>query len=222
MHVVIVGCGRVGAGLATGLVDQGHSVAVVDRKASAFRRLPEGFSGMALEGIGFDRDVLREAGVEKAAALASVTNGDNSNILVARAAKETFAVERVVARIYDPRRAAIYQRLGIHTVATVSWATERVMRWILPATSAVDWVDPSAKVCLVERSVPSSWAGRSVSELDLPGTGRVVALSRLGVAQVPTRELLVQQSDVIYAAVSGDGLDQFDAHLAAPSSGGKH
>ena len=154
--------------------------------------------------------------------MASVTNGDNSNILVARTAKETFQVERVVARIYDPRRAAIYQRLGIHTVATVSWATERTMRWILPASSAVDWVDPSAKVCLIERSVPAAWAGRSVGDLDLPGTGRVVALSRLGVSQVPTRELLVQQGDVVYAAVSGDAIDTFEKHLAAPTPGGHH
>ncbi len=222
MHVVIVGCGRVGAGLAVGLVDQGHTVAIIDRKPTAFRRLPDGFSGQTLEGIGFDRDVLCAAGIERASALASVTNGDNSNILVARTAKETFQVERVVARIYDPRRAAIYQRLGIHTVATVSWATERTMRWILPASSAVDWVDPSAKVCLIERSVPSAWAGHSVSDLDLPGVGRVVALSRLGVSQVPTHELLVQQGDVVYAAVSGDAIDSFETHLSALSAGGHH
>jgi trk system potassium uptake protein TrkA len=97
-----------------------------------------------------------------------------------------------------------------------------VMRWILPAQSAIDWVDPSARVCLVERPVPSSWAGRPVSELDIPGTGRIVALSRLGVAQVPTKELLVQESDVVYAAVGGDAIDQFDAHLAQPPAGGKH
>ena len=146
MHVVVVGCGRVGSGLAATLVSQGHTVSVVDRKPTAFRRLPEDFSGETFVGVGFDRNVLVAAGIERAGALAAVTNGDNSNILVARTAREFFGVERVVARIYDQRRAAIYERLGIPTVATVQWTIERVLRRILPDTAGVEWIDPSAKV----------------------------------------------------------------------------
>src|SRR5690242_10570048 len=192
MHVVIVGCGRVGSGLAETLVAEGHSVAVVDRQAKAFRRLPDDFSGQTVVGVGFDRARLREAGIEEAGALAAVTSGDNSNIVVARVAREAFQVERVVARIYDPRRAAIYERLGIPTIATVQWATERVLRRILPDQTAVEWIDASAKVCLIERQVPAAWAGRKLGELDVDDVGRVVALSRLGVAQMGRAELVLQ------------------------------
>ncbi len=219
MHVVVVGCGRVGSSLATGLLDAGHSVAIIDKRPEAFDRLGQGFAGQMIAGIGFDRDRLTEAGIEKATALAAVTNGDNSNIMIARVARETFGVERVVARIYDPRRAAIYQRLGIPTVATVSWASERVLRHILPELAAVDWVDPSAKVCLIERAIPGSWAGRLVSELEEPGRVKVAAIGRLGVAQIPKPDLVAQEGDVAYVAVSGDAIAAFDELLAQGSTG---
>src|SRR5215210_1340847 len=132
VHVVVVGCGRVGSELAGTLEKSGHTVAVIDKDANAFRRLAPGYAGQRVVGFGFDRDNLVEAGIERAGAVAAVTNGDNSNILVARIARESFGIERVVARIYDPRRAAIYQRLGIPTVATVSWTTDQVLRRLLP------------------------------------------------------------------------------------------
>src|SRR3712207_3529548 len=160
VHVVVVGCGRVGSGLAAALEKGSHTVAVIDRQVKAFRRLPEDFSGDRIVGVGFDRDRLRDAGIERADAVAAVTNGDNSNIVVARVARETFGIERVVARIYDARRAAIYERLGIPTIATVQWTTERVLRRILPDQRAVEWVDPSARVTLVERAVSPSWVGQ--------------------------------------------------------------
>ena len=120
MHVIVVGCGRVGSGLAIALQKEGHSVAIIDKSANSFRRLDPNFSGQQLVGFGFDRDTLVDAGAERAQAFASVTSGDNSNILSARIARETFQIANVVARIYDPRRAEIYQRLGITTVATVA------------------------------------------------------------------------------------------------------
>jgi trk/ktr system potassium uptake protein len=220
VHVVVVGCGRVGAGLARAVEEQGHTVAVIDRRSSAFVRLGEGFQGRTLVGVGFDRDRLRDAGIEEAGALAAVTNGDNSNILVARVARETFGLQRVVARIYDPRRAAIYERLGIPTIATVQWATERVLARILPDSPTVQWIDPSAKVVLVEREVPVGWAGTPVAELDLPGSARVISLTRLGVGAVPGPDLLCQEGDVVYVAVTGDDVDAYDEHLAAPEAGG--
>ncbi len=213
MHVVVVGCGRVGSSLARILEDEGHTVAVVDKQAKAFRRLPEGFGGRKIQGVGFDRDRLREAGIEEASALAAVTNGDNSNIMVARTAREVFGIERVIARIYDPRRAAIYEKLGIPTIATVQWTTDRVLRRILPDAPATEWTDPSAGVVLVERAVAPSWAGRRLAELDIDGLARVTALSRLGVGQVPTPDLVTQEGDVVYVAVTADRLDDFDEHL---------
>lgn len=221
MHVVVVGCGRVGAGLARAVEEHGHTVAVIDRRSRAFVRLPEDFKGRTIVGVGFDRDRLQEAGIEEAGALAAVTNGDNSNILVARVAKETFNVERVVARIYDPRRAAIYERLGIPTIATVMWATERVLLRILPDRPAVEWIDPTARVCLVERAVPSGWAARPLTDLDIPGLARVVALTRLGVAIVPETDTVIQDGDLVHVIVSGDHVEAFDSHMYEPESGGR-
>lgn len=219
MHVVVVGCGRVGSGLARILEDGGHAVAVVDKAQKAFRRLPEGFSGRTVLGVGFDRDRLREAGIEEAGALAAVTSGDNSNIMVARVAREVFGVERVIARIYDPRRAAIYEKLGIPTIATVQWTTDRVLRRILPDAPATEWADPSASVVLVERPVSPSWAGRRLADLDLEGLARVAALSRLGVGQIPSADLVTQEGDVVYMSVGADRISELDAHLAGETAG---
>ncbi len=223
MHVIVVGCGRVGSGLATTLESEGHTVAVIDRQQKAFRRLDEGFKGRTIVGVGFDRDKLRAAGIEHAGALAAVTNGDNSNIVVARVAREAFGVERVVARIYDSRRAAIYERLGIPTVPTVQWTTERVLRRILPDAHAVEWVDPSARVALVERTVPSHWGGHRLSELEVPGLSRLVAVARLGESMLPEPDLVAQEGDVVWVVVSGDRMDEFEQHLSTePETGVRH
>lgn len=222
MHVVIVGCGRVGSSLARNLVGEGHTVAIIDRKAAAFERLGADFPGQKFTGIGFDRELLVKAGIEKAEALAAVTNGDNSNILVARVARETFGIERVVARIYDPQRAAVYQRLGIATVAPALWTTERVLRRLVPDALAVEWVDPSAKVSLVERSFGVGWAGHRVLDAESVGV-RVVALSRLGSAMLPTADLVVQEGDVVYLAVSSDSITHLvDLTTNPPAGHGQH
>jgi trk system potassium uptake protein TrkA len=200
-----------------------HTVAVIDRREKAFTRLGDDFKGRKVVGVGFDRDRLKDAGIEHADALAAVTNGDNSNILVARVARETYGIERVVARIYDPRRAAIYERVGIPTIATVQWATERVLHRILPDRPTSDWVDPSARVMLVERVIPASWAGTPVLDIETEGRWRIVALTRLGVAQIPTRDVVAQDGDVIHAAVLGDATDGFEAHLeVGPHGSGSH
>lgn len=222
MHVVIVGCGRVGSSLAHSLVAAGHTVAVIDRNAEAFSRLGENFAGQTINGIGFDRDQLKLAGIERADAVAAVTSGDNSNILIARVARETFGIERVVARIYDPKRATIYSRLGISTVASVSWTSERVLRRLLPDEPAVEWVDPSVKLMLVERSVNATWAGNKLLALEASGLCRAAAVSRLGVSSLPSADLVLQQGDLLYLSVLGDAVNALDAHLAGPHAGGSH
>lgn len=221
MHVVIVGCGRVGSSLARNLLDEGHTVSVIDRKKSAFERLGADFPGDTFAGIGFDRDLLVRAGIERAEAVAAVTNGDNSNILVARVARETFGIDRVVARIYDPRRAAIYQRLGIATVAPALWTTERVLRRLVPQTDAVEWVDPSAKVSLVERSLARAWAGHRLLDIEDAGV-RVMAVSRLGTAMLPTAQTVAQEGDVVYLAVAHDAMSRLDELTAGPAAGSGH
>ncbi|HEX4866095.1 MAG TPA: TrkA family potassium uptake protein [Acidimicrobiales bacterium] len=218
---MVVGCGRVGSGLAGVLEDGGHTVAVIDKAPKAFRRLPEGFRGRTVVGVGFDRDLLRAAGIEEAGALAAVTSGDNSNIMVARTAREVFGVERVVARIYDPRRAAIYEKLGIPTIATVQWTIDRVLRRILPEAPATEWADPSANIALIERPVSAGWAGKRLADLDLDGWARVAVLSRLGIGQIPTPDLVTQEGDIVYMTVAADHIDALDAHLAG-RDGGSH
>ena len=147
------------------LAREGHSVTVMDKNATAFRRLPDSWDGGKVVGFGFDRDDLVEAGIEGAGAVAAVTSGDNTNILTARIARETFEVPQVVARIYDPRRAAIYQRLGIATVATVSWTVDQVARRLLPQDVASVWTDPSGEVNIVEYPLPEAFCGRSIMDL---------------------------------------------------------
>ena len=218
MHVIIVGCGRVGSTVAAEMVAADHEVVVIDRKAEAFRRLGPSFAGRTITGIGFDRAVLERAGVRPDCAVMAVTSGDNSNILIARVARETFGVTHVVARIYDPRRAAIYERLGIATVASVAWTAGRVVQLVLPAAGVVAWTDPTSRFSLVERRVPASAAGRSVAHLE--GTGvRVALITRDGAARLPDAALLLQEDDTIHAVVASGAVDQFDQALA-PEPGG--
>ncbi len=220
VHVVIVGCGRVGSSLARALIADNHTVAIIDRRSDAFSRLGADFTGSTVQGIGFDRDRLVEAGVEKAEALAAVTSGDNSNILVARVARENFGIEQVVARIYDPRRAVIYQRLGIMTVATVAWTTDQVMRRLIPEARPAEWTDPTAKVCLIDRVVPDGWAGHLLSDLEEATGARVMAINRMGAATVPTARTVAQAGDVLYIAAETARLDAIESALESPPKKG--
>ena len=213
MHVVVVGCGRVGSELAGALERQSHTVSIIDKKEDAFRRLPKGFTGDRIVGFGFDRDTLEAAGVREAGAMAAVTSGDNSNIMAARVARETFEVEHVVARIYDPRRAVIYQRLGIPTVATVAWTTDQVLRRLVPGDSVAEWTDASGGVGLIERNLPVAWAGKKLAELGSPGEYALAAVTRLGVAQVARPDLVGQDGDILHLMADLSALDTLDRQL---------
>jgi trk system potassium uptake protein TrkA len=206
----------VGSELAGALEQGGHTVAVIDKNPSAFRRLPKGFNGRRISGLGFDRDTLAEAGIEEAGAFAAVSNGDNSNILCARIARETFGIEHVVARIYDPRRALIYQRLGIPTVATVAWTTDQVLRRLLPMETAHDWLDPTGSVCLVEREISPAAVGVRLNHLDEPGRFWITAVSRFGAAQVVTDEMKGQEGDVLHFVAQTDALADLEKRLEHP------
>lgn len=222
MHVVIVGCGRVGSSLARQLLDAGHSVAVIDKRAAAFERFLPDWGGQKIVGFGFDRDRLAEAGVERADALAAVTNGDNSNIMVARIAKENYQVPRVMARIYDPRRAGVYERLGIPTVATVEWTADQALRRLLPDEGRTEWVDATGGITVLERRLPQPWIGRKLQELEDSGRWRVVGLTRAGQARLADLALIGQENDVVTFAVNGDATEALEDHLAAVQKGGHH
>ncbi len=185
MHIVIMGCGRVGSSLAHQLDALDHSIAVIDQDRSAFRRLGEGFRGQEVAGVGFDRDTLIDAGIERADAFAAVSSGDNSNIIAARVARETFNVPRVVARIYDPKRAEVYERLGIPTVATVPWTAGRLLKSVLGGFTAEAWRDPSGAVAMLHLTPHEGWVGRRLSELEQATGARIAAVTRFGTAELP-------------------------------------
>ena len=193
-----MGCGRVGATLAQSLESSGHSVAVVDQNPDAFRRLPAEFTGKKVTGVGFDRDTLVQAGIEDAFAFAAVSDGDNSNILSARVVRETYSVERVVARIYDPQRAEIYQRLGIPTVATVRWTADQVLRRMLPFGATDEYRDPSGRVRLAQLDFHPGWIGRTVRTIEEATGARVAFVSRFGDGVLVTEKTVLQENDVLH------------------------
>lgn len=221
MHVVVVGCGRVGSQLAGKLEAMGHSVAVIDKNRNAFRQLPAGFAGRTVFGFGFDRGHLEQAGIREAGAFAAVTNGDNSNILSARIARENYGVKHVAARIYDPLRAEIYQRLGIPTVAAVAWTTDQVLRRLFSDESVIEWSDSSSMVTLLERSIPDQWAGRKLSELDEGDRFRLVALTRNGEGRLAAPGLVGQEGDILHLMVRRDAVDELDGRLHNPTEGSR-
>ena len=199
MRIVILGCGRVGSDLARRLVHDGHEVSVIDQAAEPVERLGPDFPGNFVQGIGFDRDVLIRAGIEDADGFAAVSSGDNSNIIAARVARETFDVQNVVARIYDPRRADVYQRLGIPTVATIRWTSDQVMRRLQPAGALDEWRDPSGNVVLAEVHIGSRWIGHSVTKLESEAPLRVSLITRRGTGMVPLAVTALQEGDLVHA-----------------------
>jgi trk system potassium uptake protein TrkA len=199
-----MGCGRVGASLADALSRLGHEVAVIDRDATAFNRLSPEFSGERVLGMGFDREVLLKAGIDGADAFAAVSSGDNSNIISARVARETFGVKRVVARIYDAKRAAVYERLGIPTVATVPWTTDRLLNTLIRGDETTKWRDPTGTVAVAEADLHEAWVGHRVTTLEDATGARVAFLIRFGAGVLPERKTVIQAGDQVYlAAVSG-------------------
>ena len=214
-----MGCGRVGSSLARSLEKRGHTVAVIDLEGDSFRRLGPDFSGKTVRGVGFDREVLLEAGITEADGFAAVSSGDNSNILSARVVRETFNVDNVVARIYDPGRAEVYERLGIPTVATVRWTADQVLRRLLPAGSEPQWRDPSGSVRLMEVHVDRAWVGRTIEQIEDATQSRVPFLFRLGGGIVPKRNTVFQDGDLVYAAVADSRLAEVESILGQAPKG---
>lgn len=193
-----MGCGRVGSTLARSLEDRNHTVSVIDSEPDAFRRLGPGFNGDKITGIGFDQQVLEKAGIRRADAFAAVSSGDNSNIIAARVARETFGIQQVVARIYDPGRAEVYQRLGITTVATVKWTSDQILRRLLPAGAEPDYRDPSGTIRLDQLPVTQVWVGHRTVQFQEEARCRIAWIDRLGEGVLPTRDSVIQEGDLLH------------------------
>lgn len=212
VHIIVVGCGRVGSELAMELSDEGHSVVVIDKNRDSHRRLSH-YHGKTIVGSGFDRDVLFQAEASSADALAAVTNGDNTNILCARIARDHYNIKNVVARIYDPARADIYMKLGIPTVATSQWTTQQVKRWMMPADESIAWTDTANSMHLVERIVPDALAGQPVSRFNVGGLVRLVGIVRGGQGRVDVDGLFAQEDDILEFLVTSEGLSHLNSLL---------
>jgi trk system potassium uptake protein TrkA len=221
VHIVIMGCGRVGSTIAHILEDQDHSVAIIDQDPEAFRKLSVSFKGSKVTGVGFDRDVLIEAGIERADAFAAVSSGDNSNVIAARVVRESFGVDRVVARIYDPRRADVYQRLGIPTVATVRWTADQMLRKLLPEGAQELWLDPTGTIVLAEVSYDHHWLGEKVTALEESARTRIAFITRLGEAMIPGPSTVLQEGDVLHVIAEERDLDRITAAFARSAAPGK-
>ncbi|GHJ60416.1 Trk system potassium uptake protein TrkA [Nocardioides sp. OK12] len=196
-----MGCGRVGSTLANSLEDRNHTVSIIDSEPDAFRRLGPAFNGDKVAGIGFDQQVMEKAGIRRADAFAAVSSGDNSNIIAARVARETFGIQQVVARIYDPGRAEVYQRLGITTVATVKWTADQVLRRILPAGAEPDFRDPSGTIRVDHITVPEIWIGSRTIDLQVQSRSRIAWIDRLGEGMLPVRETVLQEGDMLHLVI---------------------
>lgn len=216
MHFVVLGSGRVGARVAQTLDEQGHSVAIIDSNPEAFRKLPTDFSGQKVSGIGFDREVLERANIEEAYAFAAISNGDNTNILAARIARETFGIDRVVARIYDIRRAEIYRKLGINTTSPVSWTASEMLRQMLPDDSQVVYCDSVYQVKIL-RVIPSEyWLGLSLQQIQKLLDIKIAYIGRDGEAYFNLSTLVVQQGDELICTVPTERAAEIERAFKRP------
>lgn len=220
MNVIIVGCGRVGVELALAL-HQNHQVAVVDPKSSAFDRLGLHFAGRTVQGDGMDREALLRAGIEAADALAAVTNSDNVNVIIARVARETFHVGRVVARAYNPRRLPIYEKLNLQTVSSSSWGAHRIEQLLIHPGMQSLASSGNGEVQVYELTVPADWSGRALADL-IPGDSAIpVALARAGRGMLPKTDLVLQGQDVLQVSATDQGLQILRERVHANGHGRK-
>lgn len=204
MRVVVMGCGRVGASVADGLSRIGHEVAIIDRDSAAFNRLSPQFAGERVLESGLRPRCAAACGHPGADAFAAVSSGDNSNIISARLARETFGVPRVVARIYDAKRAEVYERLGIPTIATVPWTTDRLLNALMQDTETAKWRDPTSTVAVAEVVLHEDWVGHRATDLEQATGARIAFLIRFGTGVLPEPKTVLQAGDKVYiAAISG-------------------
>lgn len=214
MRFVVIGCGRWGTGLATTLIERGHEVAVVDVDPDAFVRLGDALACERIVGDALDREILDRAGVGRSSGLAAVTFSDEVNTVVARAAREVFRVPKVVARLYDPRKAQIYRRLGIETISTVQWGVHRIADLLAYSSLEIAVSIGHGGVDIVDIEVPRLLAGRTVAELALPGEAQVIALSRAGRTFLPTPGTLFEAGDRAHVVLLASAVEHLKQVLA--------
>ena len=214
MKIIIVGCGRVGAGLAKNLSMQGVDVTIIDKNKSAFDALGSTFKGRTVEGIGFDQKVLSKAGIEKADALAAVTASDEANIVAARMARSFFKVPFVAARVYEPRKAKIYRRLGIQTISPVTLGIERLTSILVYRNLNIERSVGAGQVSLVDVEAGQTLAAKTLKDIEIPGEIKLVALTRNGRTSLPNDALVFQNGDILHLSVTSSARNKVN-HLSS-------
>jgi len=215
-----MGCGRVGAATTVALAKRGHSVAIIDKRAEAFEKFPPGFTARTIVGPGFDRTVLEDAGIKEAGGFVAVSNGDNSNIVSARIAREHYHVPKVVARIYDPRRAEIYEKLSIPTIASVRWAASQIQFLLFHGMEETHESLAGGSLMHFAVDVPEHLVGRRTNSLEVDGQIEVTGIERGGTGFIPVDSSTFQQDDVVHFMVTKDAMEQLDAVLQHPGDDG--
>jgi trk system potassium uptake protein len=213
MKVIVMGCGRIGSQVSQLLSDQGHEVTVIDHDANSDGRLGPNFKGSIIKGLGFDRNILMQAGIEQAEAFVAASQSDNANIVAARIARNLFHVPRVVARLYDPRRAEIYQRLGLTTISSTNWGAERIFQVLTHANIDVWNTFGNGEVALVHVELPPQLTGRNVMQLNVPGEVMVVSITRNDRAFIPASGTEFHEGDLINLVVLSSAMDRLEELL---------
>lgn len=219
MKIIVMGCGRVGEQVSRFMAEDGHQVVVIDRDPAALARLGPAFKGRTVQGVGFDRDVLIKAGIERADAFAATSSSDNANIVAARIARNIFRVPRVVARLYDPRHAEIYRRLGLMTISSTTWGAQRIRELLLHAELDPTFAFGHGEVCMVDLESSPQLVGKMVRSLTVPGEISVTAITRQGQAFIPLSGTEFRKGDVIHLAVLASAMERFKALLDLSEGG---
>jgi trk system potassium uptake protein TrkA len=213
MKIIIMGCGRVGLQVSQLLVKHGHEVTVIDHDANALARLGANFKGRVVHGLGFDKNVLLEAGVETAEGFVAASSSDNANIVAARIARNIFRVPRVAARLYDPVRAEVYQRLGLTTISSTSWGAERIVEVVTHADLDIINIFQDNGATMVRVETPARLSGHRVTLLNIPGEVTVTAITRNGHTFIPVSGTEFQEGDLLYIAVIPSAMDRLEELL---------
>lgn len=209
MKFLIIGCGRVGSAVANALYVDNHKITVVDNNVNAFNRLSRGFNGTTIVGHAFDKDILEKAQIHQADALAALTNGDNSNIVTARIARDEYRVPKVIARIYDPVRAKLYRNLGIQTVAPVAWTSNKIKDLLIHPEYATQLTFGNGEVEMTRVEIAGRLVGKEVANLTIPAQIQVISITRLGSAFIPTSGTIFEKGDVARLVVARAALAKF-------------
>jgi trk system potassium uptake protein TrkA len=213
MQIIIMGCGRVGSQTANLLSEAGHSISVIDIDEKSFLRLGKNFSGKKILGFGYDKEVLERAGIEEADAFAALSPGDNRNIIGALIAKKEYRVPIVVARIYDPVRAIVYNKLGITTISPTRWGANKIKELICYNDINSQLSLGNGEVEIIEIEVPHSIKGFTYDKINAPGEIMVTAITRLGRAFVPVVGSEIKEGDIMHVAVASESISKLKGFL---------